>query len=369
MKIYSKNIINSSYKSILEFFTLSIEGALYIDIETTGFSRSNDIIYLIGLLYNDNGNLILTQYLCEKQADEYELLFKLNQQLENFKTLIHFNGDSFDLPFIKERMALYRLHSRIDQLESFDFLKALRPLKKVLRTDNFKLKTMEKLAGYNRIDPFTGGELIQLYHLYTKGDEKLEPTFILHNEEDMIGLYYLNHFLPLIQLTNPSCAINLKSLVWQANPSSFSTSYSYPQQVSSFDFSFHREDFYVELNNNGLVIDFPIYTGELKTFFDDYGNYYYLTNEDYAIHKSLADFVSSKYKKKANRKTAYVKKMDQFVKCPWSKKELLSMMEIETNVYIFNENLDDSFCYLLTSDFITYLPFLFKSAFTRLILH
>lgn len=162
MKIYSKPIKDTKYSNILDFIPFPEERACYIDIETTGFNRKKDLIYLIGLLYQDHKQLVLSQYLCEKPEDEYELLYKLNTFLEDFDYLVHFNGDSFDLPFIKERMRLYRLEEGLSKLGSYDFYRKLKPLKRILRTDNFKLKTMEAICGYHRIDPFTGGELIGL---------------------------------------------------------------------------------------------------------------------------------------------------------------------------------------------------------------
>lgn len=194
MKIYQKNIKDTKYTDILEFFPHHGKAPLYIDIETTGFRRDKDMVYLVGLIEVVDDELMLTQFLCEKTFDEYELLYKLNQLLPNYDTLIHFNGDSFDLPFLKERMKLYNIQELISGLDSFDYYKYLRPMKRFIGTDDLKLKTLEKYAGYERIDPFTGGELIQLFRQYLKGDSRLEYNFILHNEEDMIGLYYLNLF-------------------------------------------------------------------------------------------------------------------------------------------------------------------------------
>jgi len=55
---------------------------LYLDIETTGFNRASDIVYLLGLLSVDSDHtIVLEQFLCQNSSDEYELLYSLNQRL------------------------------------------------------------------------------------------------------------------------------------------------------------------------------------------------------------------------------------------------------------------------------------------------
>lgn len=58
---------------------------------------------------------------------------------------------------------------------------------------------------------------------------------------------------------------------------------------------------------------FDEFTGELKTFFKDYKDYYYLPAEDYAIHKSVGEFVDRSARKQATAHTAYIKKAGTFI--------------------------------------------------------
>ena len=61
------------------------------------------------------------------------------------------------------------------------------------------------------------------------------------------------------------------------------------------------------------LLKLPLYHGTLKFFFPDYKNYYYLPVEDTAIHKSVAAFVDSSYRKKATASTCYTKKEGTFL--------------------------------------------------------
>ena len=77
----------------------------FFDIETTGFSRNYNIVYLIGAVYFRNGITHYLQWLAESDSDEAYILSAFNDFLKDFHTLIHFNGDAFDIPFITERAA------------------------------------------------------------------------------------------------------------------------------------------------------------------------------------------------------------------------------------------------------------------------
>jgi len=356
MKIYKSRMKETKYKDIIKLAPLNDKKALYVDIETTGFNRKNDLIYLIGLLCYEEDELVVVQYLCEKPSDEYELLYKFNQLILNFDELIHFNGDNFDLPFIKERMRLYRIKENLSNLKSMDFLKLLRPFKKVLGTDNLKLKTLEKLAGYSRIDPFSGGELIQLYNLYLNGDKSLITSFILHNKEDMVGLYYLNIFRPLISLTGLVITKKDFEIVVDNhnNLNQIIISLNLPSEL--FQVNFKKNEYSILLNSQYLILSLPVLDGEYKTFFEDFKSYYYLVEEDYSIHESVASFVQSKFKKKATKHTAFTKRNDIYIKCPLTKAQLVSNTILDSSVYIFNETINDSFVLLRTKDLQKLLP-------------
>ena len=79
------------------------EKIIYFDIETTGFSRKYCIVYLIGCMYYSGDKLCYTQWLAENFNDEANVLMAFNKFIKDFDTVIHFNGNSFDIPFVTER--------------------------------------------------------------------------------------------------------------------------------------------------------------------------------------------------------------------------------------------------------------------------
>lgn len=77
---------------------------LFFDIETTGLSAARSDLYLIGygtilndeqfritLLFNDDG------------CSEPKMLAAFKDILADYKYLVTYNGDTFDLPYIKEK--------------------------------------------------------------------------------------------------------------------------------------------------------------------------------------------------------------------------------------------------------------------------
>lgn len=206
------------------------EDVLFFDIETTGLSARSAGLYLIGVLtYTPEvaGHWTLLQYFCEDVADEPAVLQAFFELLCTKKILISYNGDGFDIPFLRHMVEQYGLraprphHSTaprdrvdcpatdgsaiadvpplysFDTVESFDLFKKFRPLKHLLGLPDLKLKSCERFLGIDREDRFTGGELIEVYFEWQKTKAPaLLDTLLLHNAEDIANLPNL---LPLLR--------------------------------------------------------------------------------------------------------------------------------------------------------------------------
>ena len=70
------------------------------------------------------------------------------------------------------------------------------------------------------------------------------------------------------------------------------------------------------MNKCDLTIVLPVYSDELKHFFDDYRNYYYIPSDDTAIHKSVAQFNEPSNREKAKASTCYQRKKGLFILNP-----------------------------------------------------
>lgn len=158
----------------------------YLDIETTGLKSSP--LFLIGLLYKKGDGLVVDQLFARDYGEEKALLEFISDYLRRFSLVVTFNGKSFDIPYILERMALWGI-------EGFGFeshLDLLHLSRKVVggNTPNHRLQTLERyLLGSRRIDDTPGYRIPDLYHDFVRtGNAAAISGIIEHNRIDLVSM-------------------------------------------------------------------------------------------------------------------------------------------------------------------------------------
>ncbi len=311
----------------LDFLDFKLEDAVFFDIETTGFSASHTKLYLIGCVYYDktSSSFHTIQWFldnAEKYDAERDILSSFIEFIKSYKYLIHFNGDGFDIPYITHKCEKFNLetelHSVLSSMENIDLYKTASSLKNVLKLENLKQKTLESFLGISREDKFSGGELIKVYDDYLKNkDDASLALLILHNLDDIKGLLNLLEIFKYRTLFNGS--FNIHSISVENTISSsgqnkreviieLSMNYSLPARISG-----SNNIFYMTAFNNKTKIKIPVYTEELKYFYPNYKDYYYLPEEDCSIHKSVAFYVDKNFRTQAKAANCYSKKTGQFL--------------------------------------------------------
>ena len=374
------------------------EDVLFFDIETTGLSARSAGLYLIGVLTytaaasiaeesntassSDEaqisavpsahraasapeaaGHWTLLQYFCEDVADEPAVLQAFFELLRTKKILISYNGDGFDIPFLRHMVEQYGLraprphHSTVlhdradcpatdgsaiddtrplysfDTVESFDLFKKFRPLKRLLGLPDLKLKSCERFLGIDREDRFTGGELIEVYFEWQKTKAPaLLDTLLLHNAEDIANLPNL---LPLLRYRSlPHSDFQLRAheclqdggtplvhlsftLLSPMSPSAHAPAENATREATDDRRLYWpaltlpkpmdlRGDFWaLHAEGSAFELYVQLFEGERKLFFADFEHYYYLPAEDQVIHQSLAEFVDRSARKKACARNCY----------------------------------------------------------------
>ena len=140
------------------------EQLLFFDIETTGFSGDLNRVYLIGAVYFKENCAHYIQWFADTVKAETEIIESFFRLMSSFRVLVHFNGDTFDIPFLLKRCRALKLQYNFDHIESFDILKQIRPYKGRLGLDNMKQKTIEAFLKIEREDKYNGGQLIAQEH-------------------------------------------------------------------------------------------------------------------------------------------------------------------------------------------------------------
>lgn len=300
------------------------ESCAFFDIETTGFSPKTAFVYLIGLAVRRADALHIYQFLAESRTEEAALLASFYGQLQSqtIDTLLAFNGLAFDLPFLKARERLYA-DVRFPDVPGFlDFYKLTGKRSHLFHLLDKKQKSVERFLEIEREDACTGGELIPLYYAFEKQpDASKESLLLLHNYEDVLGMIKL---LPLLAYEDFFHApIN----VLDASVQTFR-----PYEASSDEkellltlhvpvplpkaFHYASDLCHFACGKTSARIRIPIYSGELRFYYENARDYYYLPDEDRAIHKSVAAFVDSHHKKKATKSTCYTRKTGAFLPQP-----------------------------------------------------
>lgn len=287
------------------------EQVVFIDIETTGFSRLYDSIYLIGLVYLEEGHFVAKQYLAGSLADEVQVLEKALDQLQNFKIFVTYNGDMFDLPFIEERAKRLRVWRESDRklwesFRSVDLMRRYRIHQSFFGWSNMKLKTLEAFLGIDRRDPFDGGQLIEVFYEYARtDDERLEKVLLLHNYEDIVYL------LPLLKIEQFMTGLKTAQieevryedgqlLVMWDRP--FSLSHHARMALNRKkrkDPDYPKAEFVFEAGNRCSRILLPWQCEPVYYYLPNAKDYYFLPEKGEIVHKSLAFDVPSSERRKA----------------------------------------------------------------------
>lgn len=296
----------------------SLKDLLFFDIETTGFSGHNSQLYLIGCTYHDNFGWKLIQWFADTRESEGQLLEAFFTFMERFKVLVHFNGDGFDIPYLLKCCQRLGLSYHFDSITSLDIYKKIKPHRKLLGLENMKQKSIEAFLGVSREDKYSGGQLIDVYKEYlVTRDPLLYDLLILHNEDDLKGMPSILPILNYSDLMDSPFSLDTQQIYSYEDIQgtacpflnlSWKNAYSVPVQIE-----YDSSPVSLELHQDTLTCNIALYQGELKYFYSNYKDYYYLPMEDTAIHKSVGAYVDKNARTKATAKTCYTKKQGLFL--------------------------------------------------------
>jgi uncharacterized protein YprB with RNaseH-like and TPR domain len=168
IRFFAERLAGADLWRVYEAFK---DGAVYLDIETTGFYQGVDEITLIGLY---DGHTVKT-FIKGINLTEFEL------EITSYQLVITFNGSQFDLPFIRRQFPYISLPPAHIDLRFF------------LRRLGYRggLKSIEKSCGLSRareINGMDGYDAVLLWRDYQWGDEAALDRLILYNTADIVHL-------------------------------------------------------------------------------------------------------------------------------------------------------------------------------------
>lgn len=317
MRTTEETLIDFSISYPLEKLA-SPEQLLFIDIETTGFTANSSFLYLIGCAYFSGNSWHTIQWLAENTSQEADVLNAFFAFSKNYDYLVHYNGNHFDLPYITQKCEQLLLPYSFDGFEGIDLYKRIAPYKAILQLPNCKQKTVEQFMGIHRKDIYSGGELISIYQDYTSSPTNdAEETLFLHNLDDLKGMLQILPMLGYHDLFHEPLharkvqANTYKDLNGNLRKELFMSVSSETALPKAF--SATAEGCYLHAEGTEVTIKVPIYEEELKYFYSNYRDYYYLPVEDVALHKSVADFVDKDHRTVATASNCYTRKYSLYL--------------------------------------------------------
>lgn len=321
-------------------------GGVFLDIETTGLKRDRDPVYLIGIMYpeafDNDLRFKITLFFAENTSEEKDILTSFSSFLNDYGRssgrvlkFITFNGDRFDIPFLKTRYLINNIPCPgvLTDTEHTDIYKMIKPFRKYFGLSHLNQKSIEKLLMINREDKYTGGELIDVYREYAStGDPGLLDMLITHNKDDVYGMYKI---LPVLNYSyvftkaaecaddiSKNDAFSVLSYVEDTfmdhngqESVEFKIEFTLPCSVPC-PHLFHNDRIFLSLNKDTGVLRLPVLHGELRHYFSNYKDYYYIPSEDKAILKTLGDLMDPSLYEKAKADTCYVRFSGAFLPLP-----------------------------------------------------
>jgi uncharacterized protein YprB with RNaseH-like and TPR domain len=161
-------------------------GALFMDTETTGLGTA--MVFMLGVMRVSETGIVLRQVFARDYREETALLDRWIEMLGAAEMLVTFNGKSYDMPVLRDRLGLHGL-DRPEEPPHLDLLHASRRRWKG-RFPDCRLQTLEwKIAGRRRSGDIPGEEIPAAYHHFVRTGNPSEMLSVFHhNALDLVTL-------------------------------------------------------------------------------------------------------------------------------------------------------------------------------------
>lgn len=160
--------------------------ALFVDTETTGLGAN--MVFMLGAMFFVDGDIRLRQVFARDYREEPALLEEWSSMLRRSGMIVSFNGKAFDLPVLRDRLAMHGAAPESEPAH-LDLLHHARRRWKHSLPD-CRLQTLEwKICGRRRSGDIPGEEIPGVYHHFVRtGEDGDIVTVFHHNALDLITL-------------------------------------------------------------------------------------------------------------------------------------------------------------------------------------
>jgi uncharacterized protein YprB with RNaseH-like and TPR domain len=206
--------------------TLVLSKSLFLDIEATGLDHgAGTFAFMIGLGFVEDDYFVIKQLFLPDIHQEQAMLFVLKEHLDNFDTLISFNGKSYDLTVLQSRMVIQRMYTADEcNLKLQPHLDLLHLSRNIYRGiyENTRLPTLERgLLGFTRVDDVPSSLVPTMWYEFLRSRNAYPIRLVAeHNLYDVLSMVTLTgalardtQIIPTEQPRQAHIALNL-GRVW-----------------------------------------------------------------------------------------------------------------------------------------------------------
>lgn len=285
----------------------SPENLLFFDIETTGLSWKRSMVFLIGFLKknSEKNDWILEQWFLDDPCQEKELLEMFTDAVKKETFLVHFNGKKFDLPYLKGRCQLLDIPVTWEDCSQLDLYQALQPYQKLLGLNHLRLSDLERFLGIRRLEEISGRECTAVYKKYVMDrDSSKEELLLLHNRQDLTGLLGSLPALAYPAFFQGQFQVDK----WELSPETLICTLALRLPLPrDFSLDCHPKPWTISGYQDHAQITFHLEKGQLRMYYPNYHDYYYLPEEETAIHKSVGAYVDRSCRRPATAENCFTR--------------------------------------------------------------
>ena len=186
----------------------ALEKLLFIDTETSGLSGgAGTFAFLVGYGRFTKEGFLLSQVIMRDPVEEPAMLLHLMNQIGREYIFVSFNGKSFDIPLLQNRLVMNRLPMKLREIQHLDLLHISRKLWR-RSLDSCALKDLESsILKFERTSEDVPGWMIpDIYFAFLRtGDPSGLKEVVYHNAQDIVSLAAL--FIHITTLLEKNVAI------------------------------------------------------------------------------------------------------------------------------------------------------------------
>lgn len=190
---------------------VSAEDLIFFDTETTGLHHgAGTLVFLLGYARFEHGQCVVRQHFLTSPAQEASFYGRFFEEIQDARTLVTFNGKSFDWPQVRSRHTLLR--SDLGPLPHLSHMDLLHPTRRVWVDElaSCRLSEIErhKLSVMRTEDtPGSLAPILYFDYLRTRKLSTMEGV-LLHNQWDVLSLITLYVHLSRLVLAHTSSSLS-----------------------------------------------------------------------------------------------------------------------------------------------------------------